>query len=131
MGEGGTALLRLILPACVLPAQNTDQTLTPSSHSKTNNTEFSQHRFQKFIYTGPPTLPLRFNAHQSNTVSLILSHMDGNCKTSGTNGKRQRTNTFIKFRNKSFPIQPITLTCRLSCWFHSGFAFFSMICVQS
>lgn len=36
VGEGGTVLLWIILPACVLPAQNTDQTLTPSSHSKTN-----------------------------------------------------------------------------------------------
>lgn len=71
--------------------------------------------------------------HQSNTVSLIRSHMDGNYRWGKIfpfshlwNKKKNPT-----YKETALQLIVITLTWRLSSWFHSGFAFFSIIFVHS
>lgn len=97
----------------------------PKQHYK--HASFSRPLYRSATQT--PARPSVKATYQSNTVSLIRSHIDGNYRWGGKNISI-KLQLHVK-KSQCHLSLLLTLTWRLSNWFHSGFAFFSTTFVCS
>lgn len=139
MGKGGEAPHWLIQSAGIHPAFTIShyrvlEYLVYDSLPKQHHKHASFSRLLYSFSTQTPRQACSKRTHQSNTVSLIRSHIDGNYKR----GKKYlHWAIYMKQKNLTYPeitmppIITITLTWRFSSWFHSGFAFCSITFVHN